>query len=164
MGKRKKYQKNRERKEEVSESKPLNKSVIGVFALVVIAVVFFTFRGGDSVDSVAANGKVFPDFVYRTSKSEKAYTIATEIPEILEMMPCYCSCVKVGHKSLKDCFIYSGGGYSQHGANCDVCIFEALDVNKWHDQGLSLKEIRNKIDKNYGGSRFGEGTDTPPVV
>ncbi|MFQ5887354.1 MAG: PCYCGC motif-containing (lipo)protein, partial [Candidatus Hydrothermarchaeales archaeon] len=92
-----------------------------------------------------------------------AYTIATEMPEILEKMPCYCSCVRVGHKSLKDCFLSSNGGYSQHGANCNLCIYEALDVKKWHEGGLDIKEIRSRIDEKYGGGRFAEGTDTPPV-
>ena len=42
---------------------------------------------------------------------ERAYTVASEIPEVLALQPCYCYCDKsAGHGSLADCWA------SDHGA------------------------------------------------
>ncbi len=159
MGKRKKYKKQAE-KEEAIESGSSNKIVISVVVVILAVVVGLSLKGGSRDSTLRSD---FPDFVYTTDNSVRAYTIADEMPEVLEKIPCYCSCVRVGHDSLKDCFHSSGGGYSQHGAYCSTCIYEALDVKKWKDQGLDIKEIRSRIDEKYGGGKFAEGTDTPPV-
>ncbi len=162
MGKRKRYKKKTD--ETGAEEKGSSNTVV-LAAVVVLAVIVgvYAFTSRDSGDSASTATRDFPDFVYTSGKSVEAYTVATEIPDVLEKIPCYCGCVSVGHDSLKDCFLSSSGGYSDHGAYCNVCVSEALDVKKWHSQGLDLKEIRSRIDEKYGGDRFAEGTDTPPV-
>ncbi|RXI98341.1 hypothetical protein DS745_18630 [Anaerobacillus alkaliphilus] len=40
-----------------------------------------------------------------------------------------------------------------------MCIEIALDVQKLHEQGVSLVDIRNYIDESY--SKFAEPTPTP---
>jgi hypothetical protein len=37
----------------------------------------------------------------------------------------------------------------------------ALDVLQWNDEGLPIKEIRQKVEDKY--SYIGPGTPTPPV-
>ncbi len=159
MGKMKKFKKQAE-KDDVLEAGSANKIVISVVVVILAVVVGLSLKGGSRNSTLRSD---FPDFVYSTDNSVRAYTIADEMPEVFENIPCYCSCARVGHKSLKDCFLTSNGGYSDHGSYCSTCIYEALDVKKWHSEGLDLKEIRSRIDEKYGGGKFAEGTDTPPV-
>ena len=50
----------------------------------------------------------------------RAYEIAAKIPGVLNQLPCYCYCERMGHKSLHSCF------EGEHAANCDVCMKEAF--------------------------------------
>lgn len=50
----------------------------------------------------------------------KAYELAAKIPNVLNQMPCYCYCERIGHNSLHSCF------ESTHGAHCAVCMKEAF--------------------------------------
>ncbi len=163
MGKRKRYRKKSEESAAAEKGPGNNTIILAAVVILVVIVGVYAFTSRDSGDSASTATRVFPDFVYTSGKSVEAYTVATEIPDVLEKIPCYCGCVSVGHDSLKNCFISSSGGYSDHGAYCNICVYEALDVDKWHSQGLDLKEIRSRIDEKYGGGRFAEGTDTPPV-
>jgi hypothetical protein len=57
----------------------------------------------------------------------RAYELAAKIPEVLDQMPCYCYCERIGHKSLHTCF------ESTHGAHCGICmkeIFYAFEQTK----------------------------------
>jgi Protein of unknown function with PCYCGC motif len=75
-----------------------------------------------------------------------AYQAAKDIPEVLAQMPCYCHCdMSQGHKSLQSCF------EDEHGANCGICIGEALMANNLKRQGLTPAQIRERIVHAYGG-------------
>jgi hypothetical protein len=102
-----------------------------------------------------------PDYALNSKKMQAGYLVALQMPDVLERMPCYCSCGAVGHKSLRDCFLEGGDGFEEHASYCDLCVNEALDVYTWQKQGLNLQEIRSRIDEKY--SRYGEPTDTPEV-
>ncbi len=103
-----------------------------------------------------------PDYAFTSEKTQAGYVVATKIPDALERIPCYCSCGSIGHDSLKECFISENGEFSDHASYCDLCVEEALDVYGMQKDGLSLGEIRSKIDEKY--SRYGEPTDTPPIT
>ncbi|MEE8400767.1 MAG: PCYCGC motif-containing (lipo)protein [Candidatus Hydrothermarchaeaceae archaeon] len=103
-----------------------------------------------------------PDYATQSKQIEDAYIIATQIPDVLEKIPCYCSCGGIGHKSLRNCYINDDGTFGNHGSFCQICINEAYDVYTWYIQGVPVAEIRKRIDEKYG-SGFGKGTDTPPV-
>jgi hypothetical protein len=81
--------------------------------------------GGASTDSaqpeVSASGlqKNFPDMEYLRS-IPVAYANATDHPEVLEQIACYCPCMLYGHRSLADCH------RSQHSAACATCLEEAI--------------------------------------
>lgn len=77
-----------------------------------------------------------------------AYQAAKDIPEILAQLPCYCHCdMSKGHKSLHTCF------EDEHGANCGICIGEALMAHNLHRQGLKAPEIRNRVISAYGNAK-----------
>lgn len=71
-----------------------------------------------------------PDYVYTNAMTLRAYKFATEHPEILEQMPCYCGCGEHGsvasegkpHRFLRDCFINDNGVYDNHASFCDICV------------------------------------------
>jgi hypothetical protein len=65
------------------------------------------------------------------------------------------------HKTLRDCFLEGENGFEEHASYCDICVNEALDVYTWQMEGMSLEEIRSRIDAKY--SRYGEPTDTPLI-
>lgn len=48
----------------------------------------------------------------------KAYLLAAKIPDVINQMPCYCYCERIGHNSLHSCF------ESTHGAHCGICMKE----------------------------------------
>ncbi len=57
----------------------------------------------------------------------RAYQLAAKIPDVLNQMPCYCYCERIGHKSLHTCF------EGTHGAHCGICmkeIFYAYEQTK----------------------------------
>ena len=73
-------------------------------------------------------------------KTRDAYEAAKQIPVLLAQMPCYCHCDRgMGHKSLHSCF------EDDHAAHCATCVDEALMTYELKKQGLSAKQIRDKI-------------------
>lgn len=74
----------------------------------------------------------------------QAYRAATEIPDVLDHLYCYCECeTSVGHKSLKSCFT------DLHGVHCGICQEQALMALRLHREGLSLLEIRQRVDAAF---------------
>jgi hypothetical protein len=78
----------------------------------------------------------------------EAYQVAKRIPQTLAQLPCYCHCdMNAGHKSLHSCF------EDEHGANCGICIGEALMASSLEQQGFTAAEIRQHIIDAYGPQR-----------
>lgn len=118
--------------------------------------------GGESGPNPAAVDVKFPEFVYRSESALDGYKIAVAYAEILQNIPCYCGCKRDAEKyqSLKDCFINrQTGEYDEHAAGCEICLEEARDIEQWKKEGLSTKEIRQRIDEKFADR--GEPTDTP---
>ena len=104
-----------------------------------------------------------PDYAYRSATALKGYRIAVLEKDLLARLPCYCGCGQDPQfQNLRDCFLDGDGKFNSHGANCGVCEEEAMDAFTWKKQGMSVKEIRDRIDKEYEGR--GKPTDTPPVT
>jgi hypothetical protein len=71
---------------------------------------------------------------------KEAYRAAAKAPEVMHQMPCYCHCDRSQHhKSLHSCF------EGDHGANCGVCIGEALYTYQMSKKGWTAKMIRDGI-------------------
>ena len=77
-------------------------------------------------------------------KTERAYRIAHDMPDVIDQLYCYCECDKhSGHLSLLSCYT------DNHAANCDVCQDEALDAAQMQKQGYSVAKTRAYIDQKY---------------
>ncbi len=99
----------------------------GVSALAIVA-----FAQGDHVPAYniapPKAGEVLPILppdqrvgeLFKTPYQVRAYEMAAKIPGVLNQLPCYCYCERIGHKSLHTCF------ESDHGAHCGICMKEAV--------------------------------------
>ncbi len=100
----------------------------------------------DDYVSVLAPRKAdkLPDYVLTNAMTLQAYKYATEHPEVVEQIPCYCGCGQHGsqasdgrpHRFLRDCFINDNGEYDDHASFCDVCIGEAIKAMKALPDGI----------------------------
>lgn len=69
-----------------------------------------------------------------------AYKAAAKAGAVMYQEPCYCHCDRAhGHASLRSCF------ESSHGANCGVCMGEALYSYQMSKKGWDPKMIRDGI-------------------
>ena len=95
----------------------------------------------------------FPNYVYSDQATEIAYKVAVKHSRLLGVVnviddelviPCYCTCDSFGHNNLLYCF-YSNGdpkdGFDEHGAQCAVCVRQALLAFLWDDLGATHAEI-----------------------
>ena len=135
--------------------------VLGVVLLLTSCV---TSTAGSSPGQVLPEAgeqpREFPSFVYNSAQTLQAYRTAVQIPEVLPLMPCYCNCGEAhGHTSLQDCFFNEDGSFNDHGAFCEICDMEVLDISRWQSEGYSTEEIRRLIDTEYPS--WGEPTNTP---
>ncbi|MFA4955837.1 MAG: PCYCGC motif-containing (lipo)protein [Candidatus Methanoperedens sp.] len=88
-----------------------------------------------------------PDYAITNAMTLKAYTYATEHPEVLEQIPCYCGCGQHGskvseqkpHKSVRDCFITDTGVYDDHASFCDTCVGIAMKAQSYFPNGIPIE-------------------------
>lgn len=174
------------KKLKVSKKKGNSRLIIGVVAVIVLALIAYTVLSGDSntketqktgmtlkelraqideeytkkgymgtntptvrddyipILSPKTAGKL-PDDVYTNAMTLSAYKYATEHPEVLEQVPCYCGCGQHGseasdgkpHRFLRDCFINDKGQYDSHASTCDVCIGLAIKAQNNFPSGIT---------------------------
>ena len=92
------------------------------------------------------------------------YEFAARHPEVLNYVPCICSCERMGHKGNHDCFVSKRDAagnvtaWESHGMICEVCLDIGADSMRLHNSGASVAEIRKAIDKKYV---MPGGTHTP---
>ena len=106
----------------------MHKSALLIFVGLVTAV---CFAQGDHVPAYN-NGPVKPGEAQILPKDQlwgesfqypyqiRAYELAAKIPDVLNQMPCYCYCERIGHNSVHTCF------ESTHGAHCGICMKEVF--------------------------------------
>ena len=76
----------------------------------------------------------------------KAYEAAKQYATALESIYCYCRCKEnIGHRALVECF------ETEHAAQCDVCMNEAIITARMTAEGRTPKEIQKAIDALYAG-------------
>ncbi len=152
--------------EKTSKKKGNSTLIIAVAAILVLAGVAYAFLSGNSANqktSTTESEMKLPSYAYTNAMTLKAYKYATEHPDILEQIPCYCGCGgHSGHRFLRDCYLHDDRTYDEHASFCDVCVGEAIKVQEYLASGKTLKEARALIDDEYS-KKGGERTNTPPV-
>ena len=93
-----------------------------------------------------------------------AYAYAARYPDVLRHIPCFCGCVREGHRSNLNCFVNGFGPegtpvWTDHSFTCPMCVHIAREVMLMSSQGLTLQRIRDEIDQRY--RVVGEPTKTP---
>jgi hypothetical protein len=97
---------------------------------------------------------------------QQVYEFAAKHPEVLQYVPCYCGCERVGHSANHSCFVKARAAngrvteWDSHGIGCAVCIDVARDAMTLFNSGSRPAAIREAIDKKYAAS-FPSSTPTP---
>jgi len=141
------------------------KVILAAIAVPLLALAAFALKGLFVKEAPIAGteGAALPSFAFVSAAAEKSYRIALAEPELLRNLPCYCGCGShAGHRHNLDCFLNDDGTFDDHAAYCVTCQNIAIEAYELKQQGKSLKEIRDYIDRKY--SRFGRPTPTPPVL
>jgi hypothetical protein len=87
------------------------KSRFSLMALLLIFIVLIASAcagsgGAAQAELALAPESALPDFVKDAPPQVKeAYRFAVANPEVLSVIPCYCGCGAVGHKSNLQCYI-----------------------------------------------------------
>ncbi len=149
--------KNRDKKKVRKLSRSKNRLYLGGVAVALLAGLLMWNRIKTSELSrySMAEGTALSAYVRREAKptlapalfvgkTERAYRIAHDMPDVIDQLYCYCECDKhSGHLSLLSCYT------DNHAANCDICQDEALDAAQMQKQGYSVGKIRAYIDQKY---------------
>jgi hypothetical protein len=96
---------------------------------------------------------------------QQVYEFAARHPEVLQYVPCYCGCERVGHNGNHDCFVRSRAAsgrvaeWDAHGIGCTICVDVAREAMTLFNGGATPVAIREAIDKKYG-SRYPSSTPT----
>lgn len=146
------------RKTTKNSSKIIALAIVGIFLIIGVSAIYVNFLQKGTVSTILK----LPSYAYTNPVVLKAYKYAATHPDILEQISCYCGCGShSGHRFLRDCFLDDNRNYDSHASFCDVCIGEANKVQYYLSQGLTIREVRAEIDKEYGAK--GGGTNTPQV-
>lgn len=118
----------------------------GVSALAMVA-----FAQGDHVPAYNTAppkaGEVMPILppdqrvgeLFKEPYQVRAYQLAAKIPGVINQLPCYCYCERIGHKSLHTCY------ESNHGAHCGICMKEVFYAYEQTKLGKKPAQIRAGI-------------------
>jgi hypothetical protein len=149
----------------VTKKKGNNTLIIGIVAVIIIAGAAYAFISSkQGIDKTPGSQITLPSYAYTNPATLQAYKYATERPDILEQIPCYCGCGgHSGHRFLRDCYIHDDRSYDEHASFCDTCVGEAIKVQEYLAAGKTLTEARALIDQEYGAKFPGQNTNTPPV-
>ena len=87
---------------------------------------------------------------------QQVYEFAARHPEVLQYVPCYCGCQRVGHNGNHDCFVKTRAAdgrilqWDEHGIGCAVCLEVGRRAMVLYNEKKSVVEIRNAIDRARG--------------
>jgi hypothetical protein len=117
------------------------------------ALAVLTFAQGDHVpaynNAPPQPGEVLPILpadqrvgeLFKESYQVHAYELAAKIPGVINQLPCYCYCERIGHKSLHTCY------ESNHGAHCGICMKELYYAYQQTKLRKTPAQIRQGIIK-----------------
>jgi hypothetical protein len=86
---------------------------------------------------------------------QQAYQFAAANPDVMQQIPCYCGCGRVGHTSNYSCYVDGVDGqgkisYDTHALGCSLCVDITQDTMRLLKQGKTVPEIKTYVDKTYG--------------
>src|SRR6516164_9941034 len=126
----------------------------GLFSLAaVLAIALLAFAQGDHVpafnNAPPKPGELMPILpkdqqigeLFKYPYQVHAYELAAKIPGVINQLPCYCYCERLGHKSLHTCF------ESDHGAHCGICMKEVYYAYQQTKLKKTPEQIRAGIIK-----------------
>ena len=126
----------------------------GLFSLAaVLAIALLAFAQGDHVpafnNAPPKPGELMPILpkdqqigeLFKYPYQVHAYELAAKIPGVINQLPCYCYCERLGHKSLHTCF------ESDHGAHCGICMKEVYYAYQQTKLKKTPAQIRDGIIK-----------------
>jgi hypothetical protein len=96
-------------------------------------------KAGELLPILPADQRVGENFRY--PYQVHAYELAAKIPGVINQLPCYCYCERIGHKSLHTCY------ESDHGAHCVVCMKEVFYAYQQTKLKKTPAQIRDGIIK-----------------
>lgn len=106
-------------------------------------------QGDRPSQPVAAPAKNFPSLEY-LAQIPYAYRTASQHPELLSQIPCYCPCELYGHGGVIDCY------RSQHAAACATCLEEAVLAGQLIEQAggdrAQYAEVAAQVKNRYRGA------------
>jgi hypothetical protein len=97
---------------------------------------------------------------------QQVYEFAARHPEVLQYIPCYCGCERMGHSGNDDCFVRQRAAngrvieWEAHGMGCAVCLDVGRKAMTMYNQGMKVADIRASIEREYTG-HFPSKTPTP---
>jgi hypothetical protein len=103
-----------------------------------------------SESRAAAKLRLTLDPALFVGEAREAYMAAQNNPALLAQLHCYCGCDReIGHKNLLDCF------RTRHGANCAICMGEAIEAQRLAREGMPVEQIRDQLRSQFGMGRGG---------
>ena len=111
-----------------------------------------------SMDKMPADVQAAPVSV------QQAYQFAIANPDVLQKIPCFCGCGKMGHTSNYSCYVQSVDeksniAFDNHAMGCSLCVDITLDTMRLMQQGKSPQEIRTYVDATY--TKYGPSNIQP---
>jgi hypothetical protein len=97
---------------------------------------------------------------------QQVYEFAAYHPEVLQYVPCYCGCERMGHNGNHECFVKArkpNGTVTEwepHGIGCAICLDVGRDAMMLFNSGAAVPQIRAAIERKYA-SHFPSSTPTP---
>ena len=93
------------------------------------------------------------------------YAFAALNADRLRFIPCYCGCVREGHRSAAACFVrgFTPQGapiWTDHAFTCPLCVNILREVSLMTSRGMAMPAIRAAIDEHHQ-SMFAGATRTP---
>jgi hypothetical protein len=96
-----------------------------------------------------------------------AFEFAARHPEVMNFVPCFCGCERLGHSGNHDCFVAGRDDagnvteWESHGVGCQVCIDVAVQARELFESGADVATIRATIDERYANAALRTPTPTP---
>jgi Protein of unknown function with PCYCGC motif len=87
-------------------------------------------------------------------KVQQAYQFAIANPQIMQQIPCYCGCGKMGHTSNYACYVSGVDAdgkvnFDTHALGCSICVDITQDTMRLLKEGKTVPEIKALVDQTY---------------